>query len=291
VSRVSVVIPSFNRPGATRAAVLSALAQTLPPLEVLVVDDASEPALDAAALQALDPRVRVVRLDVNRGAAGARQAGVDRARGDAIAFLDSDDRWLPEKLAGQVPLLADDLCAVACGWAEVDVSGVPRGVRRPLAAAGVAAFASGCWFSPGTTVILRRAALDRVGPLDAGLGRLEDLDWFIRFARLGGRLAVAPVIGAVIVQGSRARLAPVRAAADRILAKAAGEYGLDAGEARLLRAWLDVECARAAHNERRWAAFALHLARSYMRVPRQRIQLRDWWIREAWSTARFAEPA
>jgi glycosyltransferase involved in cell wall biosynthesis len=101
---VSVVVSTFNRPAACRAAVESALAQRPAPLEVLVCDDGS-PTSVAAALQEWSDEVDGVEylgVTPNRGTpAPARNAGVRAARGDWVGFLDDDDRWLPGKLASQ----------------------------------------------------------------------------------------------------------------------------------------------------------------------------------------------
>jgi glycosyltransferase involved in cell wall biosynthesis len=103
---VSVVIPAWNRADRIEGAILSALEQEPKPLEIIVVDDGSTDGTDAGRLVALDARVRVIRHDANRGAAEARNTGVAAARGDWIAFLDSDDRWLPGKLARQLAQVA-----------------------------------------------------------------------------------------------------------------------------------------------------------------------------------------
>jgi glycosyltransferase involved in cell wall biosynthesis len=100
---VSVVIATYNRPSGCRAAVASVLAQRRLPLEVLVCDDASpRDAVDELrAWCEPQPGVEFLGLGENRGPAAARNAGIERARGEWIAFLDDDDRWLPETLAAQ----------------------------------------------------------------------------------------------------------------------------------------------------------------------------------------------
>lgn len=100
---VSVVIPVRNRPEALPLAVRSVLDQGLP-VEVVIVDDASTdntPAV-AAALAAADPRVRLVAFAENLGGGHARNAGIDAATAPWLAFLDSDDLWLPGKLQAQM---------------------------------------------------------------------------------------------------------------------------------------------------------------------------------------------
>jgi teichuronic acid biosynthesis glycosyltransferase TuaG len=108
--RISVVIPTYQRAEDCRVAVASALEQELPPLEVLVCDDGSTDETEAliTRLSSEDPRVRYLRLRENHGSpAPARNLGIASAKGDWVGFLDSDDRWLPAKLATQSEFLAD----------------------------------------------------------------------------------------------------------------------------------------------------------------------------------------
>jgi glycosyltransferase involved in cell wall biosynthesis len=95
MAQVSVVIPLYNCADRIEGAIRSALDQTARPLEIIVVDDASTDPVDIDALTAIDPCVRVIRHEVNRGGGVARNTGIDAARGDLVAFLDADDRWLP----------------------------------------------------------------------------------------------------------------------------------------------------------------------------------------------------
>jgi glycosyltransferase involved in cell wall biosynthesis len=100
---VSVVVPCFNRASLIEGALRSVLDQSFTDWELIVVDDASRDNL-AATLRAYtaDPRIRCICHPVNRGVSAARNTGVAAARGRFVAFLDSDDAWLPGKLAQQV---------------------------------------------------------------------------------------------------------------------------------------------------------------------------------------------
>jgi teichuronic acid biosynthesis glycosyltransferase TuaG len=105
---ISVVVPTFERCEACRRAVSSILTQTFEPLEVFVCDDGSLDGTDALFLQweKQEPRLRYLRLNAHTGSpAMARNAGIRAARGEWIAFLDDDDRWLPQKLELQLPAL------------------------------------------------------------------------------------------------------------------------------------------------------------------------------------------
>ena len=105
--RVSVIIPTLQRPVLLKRALESVFCQTLQDLEVLVVVDGPDPET-VALLQTLhDPRLRVFVNACSLTAAGARNVGLDNARGDWIAFLDDDDEWSAEKLAKQLAYGAD----------------------------------------------------------------------------------------------------------------------------------------------------------------------------------------
>src|SRR5579859_6471888 len=99
-SSVTVLIPAYNAGPFLHRAVGSALDQTHPPLEVIVVDDGStDDTADVAQRLALaDPRVRVIRLPENGGPAKARNAGLDLARGEWVAVLDADDAYMHARL-------------------------------------------------------------------------------------------------------------------------------------------------------------------------------------------------
>lgn len=99
---VSVIIPTFNRADVVQNAIASVLRQTYSSLELIVVDDASTDNTEAVVRRISDTRVRYVRLPTNTRGAEARNAGLDVAKGDYVAFLDSDDVWSPYKLERQL---------------------------------------------------------------------------------------------------------------------------------------------------------------------------------------------
>jgi glycosyltransferase involved in cell wall biosynthesis len=100
--KVTVVIPTHNRAGFIGRCVRSALAQTLHDIEVIVVDDASTDETPSVVGAFADPRVRVIALASRSGPSAARNRGIEAAQGRFVAFLDSDDEWLPSKLERQV---------------------------------------------------------------------------------------------------------------------------------------------------------------------------------------------
>jgi glycosyltransferase involved in cell wall biosynthesis len=105
---VSVIIPAFNRERVIGKAIKSVLAQTFQDFEIIVIDDGScdETAKKAIKLACSEPRVRIFRSETNQGAQAARNAGARAAQGKWLAFLDSDDEWLPRSLEMRLGIAA-----------------------------------------------------------------------------------------------------------------------------------------------------------------------------------------
>ncbi|MGV8841316.1 MAG: glycosyltransferase family 2 protein [Bauldia sp.] len=269
---VSVVIPVWDRHETLFGAIGSALAQEDVSHEVIVVDDGSDPPLDLRDI--VDTRLRLVRHERNRGPAAARNSGVAASRGRYLAFLDSDDLWAPRKLALQLALAreAGDLTAIGCGW-RYTRDGVER-VVTPPDAAGTEAFAAGAWHGAGTTMLLPVAAVTLVGPQDEDLLRLEDFDWYLRFAAAGGRLKVVPEPLVTIDWRPHDDFAAIDRAAARIVRCHVGPGSPHSAAAqRRIRAYtLLVRASRRWHARRRAAALGL-LFRSWLAVPRRSVFL------------------
>lgn len=119
---ISVVIPAFNRENVIKNCIDSVLAQTYSNIEIIVVDDHSTDQTADVVDSYKDPRVKkCIRLSQNRGACYARNKGADSAKGEYIAFQDSDDIWLPEKLEKQLQFMKDGKYEmVFCGMQRVN---------------------------------------------------------------------------------------------------------------------------------------------------------------------------
>jgi len=290
---VTVVIPTHERPEKTLRAVRSAVRQDNVALEVVVVDDASRQPF-AVPDELLAKNVRVLRLDTNVGPAGARNAGAAAASAPYIAFLDSDDFLLPATLARRLGFLGSLTDArrptllAASVWRWTPDIGARE--VRPVETDSIADLVSGCWYFPGSTSLMSRATWEAVGPLDANLRRLEDLDWGIRLGLAGGRLRVTPGPASVIESSPAVPLARVEAAAALIQARYGpdGEHRLDASNVSRLAAYLAVEKARSALGERRFGAFAANLFRSFVGKPRLTLHQRRWWTSRAGRAADLA---
>jgi len=245
---VTVVIPVHDRPEALNRALMSVLAQESPAsIEILVIDDAS-----TVPVSVERQGVRVVRHPVNRGAAGARNTGMREARGEFIAFLDSDDIWEPGKLANQLAYLRaapHDVVGVFTLYAfesnPTTRIGPPSNVLDWFAY-----FLLGCRVGPGSTLMFRRRFIALIGEQDTRLPRFEDWDWLLRASRVG-RFAVIAGPGALLTLSGRPTFDTVAACAEHIEEKWRSQ--LTPSQLRRLRAALNVERAAAsAWNGRRW---------------------------------------
>jgi glycosyltransferase involved in cell wall biosynthesis len=183
---LSVVIPVFNRASVLPRAMTSVLRQTIHDLEVVVVDDGSQDETPAVARAQGDSRVRVVRLATNQGVARARNVGVREARGDWIAFLDSDDEWLPMRLERQREWIEEGRSSVlCCRYMRHAPDPIARWAPGPAPHAGhvFRALARG-WDPLPSCVIARRAILD-AKPFDESLPALADYEMWLRLAAGG----------------------------------------------------------------------------------------------------------
>lgn len=191
---VSVIMPVHNRAAWVARAVTSALEQSYAPLELIVVDDGSTDET-RRELDRFGDRISVI-SQPQAGAYAARNRGLRAARGEFIAFLDSDDRWLPHRLARQMPLMDRPEVALVFGDAiHVHVSAEAKqatrapdtgqrtgrtcfGVTRPHRGRVAAALAWGN-FIPTSTVLARRRALDEADAfsLERPLS-VDYLTWF-----------------------------------------------------------------------------------------------------------------
>jgi len=178
---ISVVIPTYNRSGLLRRALLSVIAQTLSPTEIIVVDDGSSD--DTAAMICEEfPKVSYCRQE-NRGVSSARNLGIRHATGDWIALLDSDDEWLPEKLTKQVAALVaspeSKICHTEEQWIRNSVRVNPA---KQYAKPGGWIFKDClplCAISP-STVMIHRSVFDDVGLFDTCFPTCEDYDLWLR---------------------------------------------------------------------------------------------------------------
>lgn len=178
----SVIIPTFNRAAMLKEAIASVLAQDARDFEVIVVDDGSTDDTVAVLAEYPTPPVRVVH-QVRQGVSAARNAGIKEAAGSLIAFLDSDDLWLPGKLAAQVAFFEDHPEAMICQTDEIWLRNGTRvnPKKRHMKPQGMIfdRCVELCLVSP-SAVMMRRALFDTVGLFDEQMPACEDYDLWLR---------------------------------------------------------------------------------------------------------------
>lgn len=184
---MSVVIPTWNRPAYLREALESVFAQTFTDYEVIVVDDGSTDETPQVA-RSFGERVRIVRQK-HQGPGAARNRGVEEARGKYIAFLDSDDIWLPRKLALQVAELEKHggVGAVASRAEMFGNRGIVLRCPSPVATReSLDAEAIFRWqpMIQTPTVLVDKECFREAGGFDPSLPVAEDLDFWLRLAAL-----------------------------------------------------------------------------------------------------------
>jgi len=184
---VSILIPCHNAEPWIAATIESALAQTWPNTEIIVVDDGSTDDSAAIASRSIDRGVRVV-MQSNRGASAARNAALAQARGDFIQFLDADDLLSPTKIAAQISSLANHPAnsVASCAWGRF--AGDPAQARFIDAAVFrdfspmdflVLAGTTGAMMHPAAWLVPRTVA-DRAGRWNESLSLNDDGEYFCR---------------------------------------------------------------------------------------------------------------
>ena len=174
---VSVIIPVYNGERFMPDAVANVHEQAYQPLEIIIVDDASTDSTPQL-LAALADQVTIVRLGSNQGPAAARNAGLARARGSIVAFLDVDDLWPPDRLGAMVACFRQHpACGVVRGYVRIS-----QPQDRANAALRYSSAILGPWIG---SAIYRKEIFDLIGAFDPGLRYGEDLDWFFRAREQG----------------------------------------------------------------------------------------------------------
>jgi glycosyltransferase involved in cell wall biosynthesis len=187
---ISVIIPFYNRELYIDEAVQSVLAQTIKPLEIIIVNDCSR----ESSRRYLDKYVhicKIVDLTTNVGLAGARNAGIRNARGQFIALLDDDDIWLPNKLEVQRRYMQEhpECSAVHCS-VRAFFSNKPDEVWQffesgPMTLAQALTYHH--WVIP-STVMVRTSVMRALGGFDVSFRECEDRDFMIRCAAAGYKI-------------------------------------------------------------------------------------------------------
>ncbi len=195
--RVSVVLPTYNRLRTLPRAIQSVLAQTYADLELIVVDDGSSDGTEAFVRGLQDPRLVYLRREQPSGVSAARNFGIAAARGELLAFQDSDDEWLLHKLKAQVDLLdklGDEFALV--GSTVMRYTGGPvTTVSWPLAGEGPEVDPQrliGDFIAYIQSALVRRRCIEHAGGFDAAMKVCEDWELCLRLVKNRYRLATVP---------------------------------------------------------------------------------------------------
>jgi len=181
--KVSVVIPVFNRPAAVCRAIESVLAQTCQDFEIIVVDDGSTDTTPAAVAGFADSRITLVRHERKRGGSAARNTGIRTGSAPYVAFLDSDDEWMPTKLEQQLVLFersSQQLGLVYGGAERVFADGsVSRTIPQRRLDLTRALLTENVVGETSVGMVLR-SALEETGGFDETLPALQEMDLWLR---------------------------------------------------------------------------------------------------------------
>ncbi len=184
--KISVILPFYNRAATLRRCIDSVRAQTLTDWEMVAVDDCSSDGSAAVVEGYGDPRIRIIRHETNRGAGAARDTAMANARSEWLALIDSDDEWMPGKLAAQMEALEREDGSRICIGAFHFVRGGESVLKpKPLRESFERSLHRECGFGFGTLLVIHRELALSLGGFDPDLPRHEDWDWMLRAACAG----------------------------------------------------------------------------------------------------------
>ena len=198
--KASIIIPAYNAARYVRAAVDSALAQTHPDIEIIVVDDGSTD--DTRRI--LDPYAAARKIEYlqqeNKGLSGARNAGIRRAKGEYIALLDADDIFMPDKMEKQIAHLERDLscdvsyCDLYHFWDEEPEKSLKLDYKYYSGEEVLPNILRRSFIAPSAT-LFRRRVFDRFGYFDEEIRQFaEDLEFWLRLTLGGAKICFLPEI-------------------------------------------------------------------------------------------------
>jgi glycosyltransferase involved in cell wall biosynthesis len=191
-SKISVIIPTYNRAHLIERSIISVLNQTYQNFEIIVVDDGSIDNTEEIIkkLQRTDNRIRYIKLEKNIGAAAARNIGIKAAKEEYVAFQDSDDEWLPEKIEKQIRVLENappNTGIIYSDMLRINENNETEYWHSPKITSGnlinekkLEYQVSGLGIQ---TSIIKKECFEKVGLFDEKFPRLIDLEFFIRLSK------------------------------------------------------------------------------------------------------------
>jgi len=195
---ISVVVPTYNRGRVLGEAIASVLSQSLPDIELIVVDDGSSDDTPEILAGLADPRLRCSRFPARRHAGAARNHGAAMARAPILAFLDSDDLYLSHRLASDFRFFTDnphvdirlssyqdETRSGAYPARNPEVRLTPRQFEKYLICY--------CLHIGGSAITIRRTAYEAIGGFDEGVWRMQDREFLLRAARQRGAAVTSEI--------------------------------------------------------------------------------------------------
>ncbi len=279
---ISIVIPVYNSAHTILRAIRSILIQDFSNYEIVVVDDGSTDDI-SAVLKSMDlPRLHYFCHDTNKGEAAARTTGVQKARGEYIAYLDADDEWLPGKINLQLAALsaihAPIKACITSTYVE-DSHGRISLNKNVQPASWYHELMLTCHMDPGTTLLVSRGAFDEVGYYDSDLPRYTDWDWMLRYTQRGLPLITLPEPLAKIYRLTHPRAKSVEKAASHFLRKHSEyflNHGFFHGRKAISRRWFEVAGSFASEHD--FFKMSFFLLRGVVIYPFQPLHVWAWLI-------------
>lgn len=183
---ISVIIPTFNRKKLLSRALQSVFNQTFKDYEILVIDDGSFDGTSELEILKDNNRLRYLRSDHNRGVSASRNEGIARSRGEWIAFLDSDDEWLPRKLEKQIKWAGAhpeiEIFQTREIWIRNGVRVNPPITHEKVGGDLFRQSLDRCMITP-SSVMIRKELLNKVGGFNESFQACEDYDLWLRIAK------------------------------------------------------------------------------------------------------------
>lgn len=190
IPNISIILPVYNRQHTIARAIQSVLCQTYKHFELIIVDDASTDQTESVVSSFRDSRICYLSHDRTKGASAARNTGIRHAKGEWIAFHDSDDEWMPEKLSKQVEIInqfgsTDPAPIIYTGFYRYNQNGareyIPPNSITVKEGFIVHSLLKGNFVST-QTVILKKECIEKVGGFDENLPRFQDWELWLRLA-------------------------------------------------------------------------------------------------------------
>jgi glycosyltransferase involved in cell wall biosynthesis len=210
MSKISVIIPTYNRAQFIRRAIKSVLLQSFGDYELIVIDDASSDQTQQILEHMNDKRIKIIRHEKNKGAPAARNTGIMASKGEYIGFLDDDDEWLPDKLKEQLKLFetsGNEAGLIYSGFYYVsgrnnrilsNITPIKKGNLYPdLLRRNILG-------SP--TPLVKRNCFDKAGLFDEKLPSCQDWDMWIRISKYYKFDFVPDALSKVYVHGKQISL-------------------------------------------------------------------------------------